>query len=153
MHWILSRASYLLYTCHSPVGDEVCSPVIAVEAPKLVSELWYEVDGTGVLLLGVQPLCIPPQKLSTRKWALWCCLSPAMCTTLSPTSAEEDRPSPWISLRFCAHKTSRADPPQSGTWTCHGGRTVSPDPGSASVGLPSNPSVASTGPPHLWKHQ
>lgn len=150
---MLSRASYLLCTCNSPVGDEVCSPVIAVEAPKLVSELWYEVGGTGMLLLGVQPLCIPPQKLSTRKWALWCCLSPAVCTTLSPTSVEEYRLSPWISLRFCAHKTSRADLPQSGTWTCRGGCTVSPDPGSASVCLPSKPAVASIGPPHLWKQQ
>ena len=73
----------------------------------MVSELWYEVGGNGVLLLGVQPLCMPPQKLSTRKWALWCSLLCALTkytvvgTTLDPTSVEEYRPSPWISLRFC----------------------------------------------------
>ena len=140
-HWMLSRASCLLCNCHSPVGDKVCFPVIAVEAPKLVSELWYEVGGNGVLLLGVQPLCMPPQKLSTRKWALWCSLLCALTkytvvgTTLDPTSVEEYRPSPWISLRFCAHKTNWGDPPQSGTWTYHEGYRISPDPGSASVCL------------------
>lgn len=39
LHWILSRASSLLYGCHSPVGGRACTTVVVVEAPRSISEL------------------------------------------------------------------------------------------------------------------
>ena len=32
LDWMLGRASSLVCRCHSPIGDRVCSPVVAVEA-------------------------------------------------------------------------------------------------------------------------
>lgn len=55
----------------------ICSPVFCVDTPRSVSELWYEVDGTGVLLLG-EVSEGPPQKLSAGKCALWYHLSPSV---------------------------------------------------------------------------
>lgn len=60
---------------HSSVRGRICSPVFGVDTPRSVSELWYEVDGTGVLLLGGEVVSIPPQKLSAGKCALWYHLS------------------------------------------------------------------------------
>ena len=68
---MLDGASSLLCGCHSPVGGRVCSsPVVGLEAIRLGSKLWCEVGGTGMLLLGMEPLCIPPQELPTRTCAL-----------------------------------------------------------------------------------
>ena len=78
LHWILSRASSSLCGCQSPVWDRVCSPVVGVEAPRSISELWCEVGGTGTLLLREELLCIPPQELSTERCTLWCHLPPVV---------------------------------------------------------------------------
>lgn len=37
---------------HSSVRGRICSPIFGVDTPRSIYELWYEVDGTGVLLLG-----------------------------------------------------------------------------------------------------
>lgn len=36
----------------------VCSLAVGTETPRSISELRCEVDGTGVLLLGEEPLCV-----------------------------------------------------------------------------------------------
>ena len=58
--------------CHSPVKGRACSPVIGVEAPRSISELWCEVGRTRALLLGDKPLSSPHLELSTSEYALWC---------------------------------------------------------------------------------
>lgn len=60
---MLGRASSLLCSC-SPVWGRVCSPAVEVVVPSSVSELWCEVDSTGVLPLGEELLSIPPPKHS-----------------------------------------------------------------------------------------
>ena len=75
---VVTKAFSLLCGCHSPVGGRVCSPLVGVEDPRSVSELRCEIGGTGACLVGEEPLSIPPQELSTRECALWCCLSPVV---------------------------------------------------------------------------
>ena len=58
------------------VWDRISSPVVGVEAPRSGSKLQCELGRTGVLLLGKEPLCIPPQELSTGTCAVRCHLSP-----------------------------------------------------------------------------
>ena len=76
---MLSVTSSLLCGCHIPVEVRVCSPVVGVETPRSVPELQCELGGTGALLLGEEPLSIPPQELSTGKCTLCCCPSPIVC--------------------------------------------------------------------------
>lgn len=95
----MSGATSVLCGCHSPVGRWVCSPVVGVEAPRSVSEPWWELDRTGVLALGEEPLSIP---LSPGKCALWCCLSPVV----------------WAHRvhRFCCCPWLHVSPGNSGSW-------------------------------------
>ena len=51
LHSILNEASPLLCGCHSFVRSRVCFLVVAVEAPRSISELCCEVSGIGKLLL------------------------------------------------------------------------------------------------------
>lgn len=44
-------------------GGKVCFLVVGVEAFRYNSKLPYEVDGTGALPLGKEPLCILPLEL------------------------------------------------------------------------------------------
>lgn len=62
---VVSRAFSLLCGCHSPVSGRICfyRLVVGTKAPRLVSELWWEVGGTGELPLGEEPLSIPPLEL------------------------------------------------------------------------------------------
>ena len=89
LHWMLGRDDSLLCGCHSPVGDRVGSPVVGVEAPRSISKLQYEVDGTGALPLGQELLRIPPQVLSTKMCdsvmlpATWC-VCPQSSLLLAP---------------------------------------------------------------------
>ena len=76
LHWLLSGDSSLLCGCHSPVGSRVSSTVVGIDASRSISELWCEVGGTGVLLLGEEPLSIILQELPSEKCTVWCCLSP-----------------------------------------------------------------------------
>ena len=75
---MLSSASSLLCDCLSPFRSRVCSPVVRVDTLRSVSELWCEIGGIEMLLLGEKPLSIPLQELSTEKCPLWCHLSPTM---------------------------------------------------------------------------
>lgn len=62
--------SPLLCSCHSPITGKVCFPVVGVDIPRFIFELYCEVGRAGD-----EPLNIPPQELSTSKCALWCHLS------------------------------------------------------------------------------
>lgn len=68
----------LLCGCHSLVRGRVCSPIVGVESTRSGSKLWYEVAGTGALLLGKKQLHVLPQELSTgtcdsvMSSATWC---------------------------------------------------------------------------------
>ena len=61
-------ASSLLCGCHSPAWGRVSC---GVAADRSISKLQCEVGTPGVLLLGAEPLNIPPQEPSTRRHALW----------------------------------------------------------------------------------
>lgn len=60
----VKHGSSWLCGCQNPTGDHVCSPVVGVEAPGSVPELWCEIGGTGALPLGREPLSNPLQELS-----------------------------------------------------------------------------------------
>ena len=112
--------------CHNPLRGRVCSPVVGVEAPRSVSELWYKVGGTGVLLLGEETLSIPLQELSTGKCTLWCRLSPIVyahkvhccwhcpwpCLGLANTGSHLRSPSGTLltnpAVQICWHKSAKA---------------------------------------------
>ena len=92
---------------HSSVRGRICSPVFGVDTPRSVSELWYEVDGTGVLLLGGEVVSIPPQKLSAGKCALWYHLSLSVWAikyTISGTGLGPASAMGMQILRHCVHK-------------------------------------------------
>ena len=102
---------------HSSVRGRICSPVFGVDTPRSVSELWYEVDGTGVLLLGGEVVSIPPQKLSSGNCALWYHLSLSVWaikytisgTGLGPASSVGMPAIDTVFLRFCCHKATSTD--------------------------------------------
>ena len=60
LHWMLNGASSLLFGCHSPFRDRVCSLIVGVEAPRSISKQRCEVGRTGMLFLAEVPLCICP---------------------------------------------------------------------------------------------
>ena len=53
-------------------------PVIGLETPRSVSELWRDKGETDVLTLAEEPLNIPLLEFSTRKHAMRCFLSPSV---------------------------------------------------------------------------
>jgi len=117
----LSFFLWLSYTCRG----RVCSLVVGMETPRSISELQCEVDGTGALPLGEEPLSIPPLERSTGACALLYCLACTMGFTKYTAAGTALGPASTIGmleispgdLRWCFHKGTSADPPKSGTRT------------------------------------
>ena len=111
MTLVVSRAFSLLCGCHSPVSGRICfyRLVVGTEAPRRVSELWWEVGGTGELPLGEEPLSIPPLELlacecpgchlsravqAHKVHCYWCCSESHLNSGYFPTVNTY----PWLSF-------------------------------------------------------
>ena len=104
---ILNGASPLLCGCHSFVRSRVCFLVVAVEAPRSISELWCEVGGIEKLLPWEEPVSTLLLEMSAKECLLWCC--PLCRLTKNIVVGTALGPASNMECRCCVHKSTRAD--------------------------------------------
>lgn len=90
--------------------------VVGVEAKRSISELQCKVHMTGALLLGEEPLNIPPQELSPWRHALWCHLPLLQSRLLLALPSALPRLGKADSQLRCPSATAFIKPPVQNCW-------------------------------------
>lgn len=115
---MVNGAPSLLCGCHRPLSGRVYSPVVGIDTPRSIFELWFKAGETEAFLLGDEPRSISPQELSSGMCALWCHLPfvvqahkvHCLGTALAPPQPWEFRQLAQVSLRQYSDIDTSADP-------------------------------------------